>query len=101
MAREPKRFVFQLTEAEAGELAEPAGEGGHQAYQKQLVDHLLEGNLSISFDDAELGRLIRYMTQYKSGGFQGRLRSAFIRSLKEQLGIEDSLFSTPPAAGKS
>lgn len=91
MARAPRPFEFKLTNAEAAELTGPAGEGGHQSLHRRLIDELASGNLTVTFDDAELGELIRYMTQYKSGGFQGRLRRAFIRSLAEQLGLKGTL----------
>ena len=91
MAKEPKPFVFQLTKAEADEITGPVGEGGHQGLHRRLIDELEAGDQTVTFNDCELGELIRYMTQYKSGGFQGRLRRAFIRSLKDQLGIEDRL----------
>lgn len=86
MPREPKPFEFQLTDAEIDEIRNAAGEGGHQGLHRRLMEQLDHGPVII-LDDAELGALIRYMTQYKSGGFQGRLRAAFERSLREQLGF--------------
>jgi hypothetical protein len=86
MARQPKPFTFTLTDPEIAELTGPVGEGGHQSLHRRLLDELANGP-TVTFDDAELGELIRYMTQYGSGGFQGRLYRAFIRSLKEQLGL--------------
>lgn len=91
MARTPKPFVFKLTEEEAAEIAGPAGDGGHQSLHRRLNDELADGERTVTFDDAEMGELIRYMTQYKSGGFQGRLKRAFIRSLEEQLGLKGPL----------
>jgi hypothetical protein len=84
MGKAPKPFVFQLTQAEVAELTDPVGEGGHQSLHRRLLSELAKGN-TVTFDDAELGELIRYMTQYGTGGFQGRLYRAFIRSLTEQL----------------
>lgn len=86
MAKEPKRFEFHLTEEEADEIRNARGSGGHQSLHRRLTEEL-ENGLMVTFDDAELGELIRYMTQYKGGGFQGRLRAAFGRSLKGQLGF--------------
>jgi hypothetical protein len=86
MPREAKRFEFHLTEAEANEIRNAHGSGGHQGLHRRLTDQL-ENGLVVSLNDAELGELIRYMTQYKSGGFQGRLRAAFERSLRDQLGL--------------
>lgn len=86
MARKPREFDLELTEDEANELRVPAGEGGHQQLHEELLLQLEDGN-TLKFDDEELGRLLRYMTQYKSGGFQGRLRRAFERSLKAALGF--------------
>lgn len=86
MSKEPKPFEFQLTQTEVDEIRNAAGEGGHQSFHRLVVSQLDEGS-TVRFDDAQLGKLIRYMTQYKGGGFQSRLRSAFIRSLKNQLGI--------------
>lgn len=86
VGKAPKPFEFHLTQAEADEINNAAGEGGHQSLHRKLVDQLKNGNV-IYLDDAGLGEVIRYMTQYKGGGFQGRLRNAFERSLKEQLGF--------------
>jgi len=63
------------------------GSGGHQELHRRLTDQLANGNLEVRFNDAQLGELIRYMTQYGSGGFQGRRRRAFIRPLRELLGL--------------
>ena len=85
MSREAGPFVLALTQAEADELEPPAGEGGHQGLQSKLLEKLQGGNLSVELSDTELGQLVRYMTRYGSGGFQARLRRAFIRPLKELL----------------
>jgi hypothetical protein len=83
----PRPFVFQLTEAEANEITGASGAGGHQSLHRRLVGQLLNGNLQIALTDRELGELIRYMTQYGQGGFQGRLHRAFIRSIRGLLNI--------------
>lgn len=83
--RKPKPFVFTLTPEEAVLITEAKGSGGHQSLHRRLVAQLAKGNLTITFNDAQLGELIRYITRYKSGGFQGRLRKAFLRSLHELL----------------
>ena len=79
----PRPFTFQLTQAEADEILGPVGEGGHQSLHARLTDQLQNGKLQITLTDQQLGELIRYMTQYGSGGFQGRLFRAFIRSIRE------------------
>lgn len=81
MAREAKPFKFTLSKEEAAELLEPSGQGGHQGLHKLLLKQLKDGNRVITLTDTQLGKLLRYMTMYKSGGFQGRLRKAFRRSL--------------------
>lgn len=87
MVKEPKPFAFKLTPEEAEQITGAAGEGGHQELHRRLTHELADGNRTVTFNDAEMGELIRYMTQYGSGGFQGRLRRAFLRSLREQLGL--------------
>lgn len=81
-------FVFHLTDAEAAEMRGPvAGSGGQQSFHRSILADL-ERSHTIPFDDKRLGKLIRYMTMYgHSGGFQGRLRRAFIRSIALQLGF--------------
>lgn len=86
MAREPKPFQFTLTPDEAAELTGAVGEGGHQELHRRLSSELAHG-LTVTFDDCELGELIRYMTRYGSGGFQSRLKRAFGRSLRELVDI--------------
>jgi len=82
-----KPFVFKLTSDEAALIAQPAGSGGHQGLQRRLTAELAANNNTLSFDDAEMGEVLRYAFQYGSGGFQGRLRNALIRSLSAMLGI--------------
>lgn len=81
----PRPIVFTLTEAEAAELLAPIGNGGQQTFHEGILAQLQNGNRAVAFTDDQLGRLIRYMTQYGPGGFQGRLRKAFRRSLIELL----------------
>ena len=81
MPRSPKEFELVLNEEEAASLREPYGEGGHQVLMDDLRDQLQEGTLTIRLNDAELGKVVRYMTQYGSGGFQGRLKHALKRPL--------------------
>jgi hypothetical protein len=83
MPKSPRPLVLILTQDEAMELLAPAGEGGQQGFQEWIISQLQNGNLAVAFDDDQLGKLIRYMTQYGPGGFQGRLRKAFRRSLLE------------------
>jgi hypothetical protein len=87
VSRDPGPFVFHLEKGEVMELNEPAGEVGFQDLQELLLSQLATTGNVISLTDEELGRLIRYMTRYKSGGFQGHLRNAFTRSLKDLLGL--------------
>jgi len=83
MARPPREFEIALRQDEANHLLEPSGSGGQQQFHEMLREQLEDGNLTIHLNDADLGKLVRYMTQYGSGGFQGRLRSAFRRPLLE------------------
>ncbi len=85
MGRAARPFTFTLLPTEASEVLEPTGEGGHQKLHDQLCAQLSNGNLTIELDDAQLGKVFRYMTQYGSGGFQGRLSKAFRRPLLELL----------------
>jgi len=85
MSRKPKPFNFTLLPTEVAELQAPSGKGGHQGLHSRLRVELAVGP-TVTFDDAEMGELIRYMSQYGDGGFQGRLRRAFIRSLCGQIG---------------
>ena len=87
MSREPKPFVFTLTDEEIKEIADAVGSGGQQQLHRRLTAELEKGR-EVTFNDTQLGELVRYMTQYGSGGFQGRLRRAFIRSLCEQVGAK-------------
>ena len=64
-------------------LLAPAGK---EEPQQHLTVQLGKG-WEVTFDDEQLGKLARYMAQYNSGGFQGRLRQAFLRPLRELLGL--------------
>jgi hypothetical protein len=81
-------FVFTLEPDEAAYITQTtiAGRGGLQSLQRKLQDQLSQGS-TVRFDNAGLGQLIRYMTQYRDGGFQGRLRNAFERSLRQLLDL--------------
>lgn len=73
---------FTLTPAEAAEIQKPVnGSGGYQTLLRQLQVSLKK-NGSITLDDDALGRVVR-MCAYGSGGFQGRLRAAFKRSVRD------------------
>lgn len=85
MGKMPKPLKLTLTQSEANEILKPSGQGGHQSMHKRLLAQLADGNLTLSFDDEHMGELVRYMS-YGSGGFQGRLRKAFKRSLLEAIG---------------
>jgi hypothetical protein len=65
----------------------PAGDGGQQGFHQEIIDQLQDGKQTVSFDDAGLGKLMRYVTQYGTGGFQDRLVKAFGRSLRELIGF--------------
>ena len=81
MPKAAKPIAITLTASEAAEILTPIGGGGQQNFQQGLIDQLQGGNLVIMLDDDQMGKLIRYMTQYGPGGFQTRLRKAFGRSL--------------------
>jgi len=83
MTATPKPFKLTLTASEAAELLKPSGKGGHQSLHRRLIKQLAGGSLTVTCSDRQLGQLIRYITQYGSGGFQSRLRRAFRRSLHE------------------
>ena len=85
MPRQPRPFSFRLTETEVAEMEPPSGQGGHQGLHNRIRQALTVEPI-VTFDDQQLGELIRYMSQYGSGGFQGRLRRAFIRSICLQIG---------------
>jgi hypothetical protein len=85
MTRDARPFTLKLTPAEAGEMLAPSGDGGHQSLHEYLRGQLAGGNLTVTLNDEQLGRVIRYMTQYGSGGFQGRLGRAFKRPLRDLL----------------
>jgi hypothetical protein len=85
--RQPKPFVLSLTPDEALMITGARGQGGQQTLHRRLVGQLANGNLTIELDDRRFGELVRYMTRYGSGGFQGRLKNAFQRSLGDLLGM--------------
>lgn len=73
-----------LTQDEADELIKPVGSGGQQSLHQMLISQLKNGNLTITLNDDQLGRLIRYMG-YGSGGFQSRLKKTFRRTITDRL----------------
>lgn len=84
--REPRKFHLKLTDEEAERIREPAGQGGHQNLHSEIMAALSDDN-EIEFSDEQLGKILRYMTQYKGGGFQGRLKFALERPIREILGF--------------
>ena len=87
MPPSPKPFVFTLTPEELAEISVPVGEGGHQGFHEMIRAQLQQTDNTVTLNDTQFGQLVRYMTQYGSGGFQGRLRRAFVRSVRELLGL--------------
>lgn len=81
MPKTPRPFRITLTSEEATELLAPHGDGGHQDLQDNLRAQLSGSNRTLALTDTQLGKIIRYMTQYGSGGFQSRLLKAFKRPL--------------------
>lgn len=88
MGKPSKPFSVELTEEEAHFIMEPSGDGGQQQFHESIRKQLGDGKRTVVLDDAELGKLVRYMTQYGSGGFQGLLRKAFKRPLVELIAKE-------------
>lgn len=88
MSRAAQPIRFSLRAEEMAVLSAPPGTGGHQGFHRWLMDELARngGRGVMEFDDQRLGMLLRYMTQYGSGGFQGRLTKAFMRSVVAMLG---------------
>lgn len=75
---------FKLTPDEIAELKKPInGAGGYQTLLRKLAPSINK-NGSILVDDETLGKIVR-MCAYGSGGFQGRLRAAFRRSVRDLL----------------
>jgi hypothetical protein len=75
--------TFQLTTLERSEIDKAVnGQGGYQTLLRDLQQSIDSSN-TLKLDDEQLGRVVR-MCAYGSGGFQGRLRTAFrnhVRSL--------------------
>lgn len=70
-----------LTAPEIAVLQRPLnGQGGLQSFGNQLQTLLDPQSGEIELSDAQLGRIIRHM-KYGPGGFEGRLRDAFGRSI--------------------
>jgi len=85
MPNTARPITITLTADEAAEILTPVGSGGQQSFQKELISQLQGGNLVISLNDEQVGKLFRYMTQYGRGGFQGRLQKAFRRPMRDLL----------------
>ena len=76
---------FKFTPAEAAKLNIQAnGQGGFQTLSRQLQAAFDPQTRTIDMTDAMIGKVVRYLS-YKPGGFEGRLASAFIRNIKEQM----------------
>lgn len=90
MTRQPQPFRFTLKPDEIVEIAgaEVVGSGGLQTMLREVQSQLERGNV-VEFDDEGLGKLIRYMTRYDpNGGFELRLRNAFLRSIYDLFSIK-------------
>jgi hypothetical protein len=85
MPRVPKKFAFTLLPAEAAVLIRPSGKGGHQNLHKDIRSQLAATGNQLELDDGQMGEALRYMLLYGSGGFQGRLRKALLRSLRTMM----------------
>lgn len=86
MGKKPKPFVFTLTPEEGEEIKGAVGSGGYQELHRRITEELQAGS-QVTFDDGEMGEMIRHMTQYGSGGFQSHLKRAFRRSLCDLLDL--------------
>ena len=76
--------TLTLTPAEQSELMKQInGLGGWQTLFAEL-QALLQANGNITLSDELLGRIVR-MAHYTQGGYQGRLRKAFGRSVKSMV----------------
>ncbi|QGP78814.1 hypothetical protein [Sphingobium sp. CAP-1] len=77
--------TFQLNPAEVAALQTPInGQGGLQSFGRALQRALNPVTGSITLSDAQVGRIIRHLG-YGPGGFEGRLRTAFGRSILQAL----------------
>ena len=77
-------IIITLLPTEIAEIRKPIrGTGGWQSLFRELRA-LLQPNGDIMLDDAMLGRVLR-MAHYSQGGYQGRLRQAFGRSIKSMI----------------
>jgi len=81
MSKAPRPFAIRVNKFEASVILEYERAGGFQDFHRSIADQLQDGRLEVVFDDEGLGKLIRLMTQYGSGGFQGALKKAFRRNL--------------------
>jgi len=80
--RPPAKTTFFLSPKEVRALLLPLnGEGGFQSFGKTLQG-LLQEDGSITLTDEQVGRVFRLARYAKGdGGFEGRMRTAFGRSL--------------------
>jgi hypothetical protein len=79
-------FVFVLTKEEIDAIGEPVGEGGQQDFRQMLLDQLADEQQTVTLGDEDFARLVRLITRGQ-GGHQNRMRRAFIRSIREMLGL--------------
>jgi hypothetical protein len=78
------KIALRLNAQEVAELQKAVrGAGGYQTLLRQLQPLLKRGGW-LTIDDNTLGRIVRSCA-YGSGGFQGRLRRAFRRSINDLL----------------
>lgn len=77
--------TFVLTPSERAEIAKAIrGQGGHQSLLRELDPLVNSHTGDITLSDELIGKIVRY-TSYGSGGYQGRLRKAFRRSIDDLL----------------
>ena len=85
-------ITVDLTEEEKAELfgQDPSSRsgGGFQALLVSLQERVKDNKLDLNIADRE--RIARYAHDYRSGGWQGRLRKIFGRTLGSNLGRESS-----------
>jgi hypothetical protein len=78
-------LTFNFSPGEVAEINKPVkGRGGFQSLMK-LLQQKVAGGGAVTFTDAEVGKLVRYMS-YRPGGFEGRLAAAMRRELHGFIG---------------
>lgn len=76
--------TFKLDANEIAEIRKAInGSGGYQTLLRKLAP-AIQNDGSITLDDETLGHIVR-MCAYGPGGYQGRLRNAFRRSVGDLL----------------